>query len=84
MIGSPTNETKAPDRSKKNKGVQVSTKANQLAKEYEGKRKSRGKSSKTKSASKKRKPGTKKSRIGSSNSVTGKASTKKKRPKKRS
>jgi len=84
LIGSPTNETKAPDRSKKNKGVQVSTKANQLAKEYEGKRKSRGKSSKTKSASKKRKPGTKKSRIGSSNSVTGKASTKKKRPKKRS
>ena len=84
LIGSPTDETKAPERSKKNKHVQVSTKANQLAKEYEKKRKSRGKSSKTKSTAKKRKPGPKKSRTGSPNSVTGKASNKKKRPKKRS
>jgi len=84
LIGSPTDETKASDRSKKNTHVQVSTKANQLAKEYEKKRKSRGKSSKTKSTAKKRKSGAKKSRIGSSNSATGKASTKKKRPKKRS
>jgi len=84
LIGSPTDETKASDRSKKNTHVQVSTKANQLAKEYEKKRKSRGKSSKTKSTAKKRKSGAKKSRIGSSNSAIGKASTKKKRPKKRS